>query len=544
MRHPARFEPAAQWSSRCLGLLALLCAATAGPSACNQERVAPSGGEALFRQSPYAPALGVPAEMLAPEFWVRRVHAPDARLMTPEGVAAYDAKLRDASEGSLVDLARFPLSLTRDELMQRAGSWAPGEGPHFREGRPLSQQDIEALAENRNLDGIRDSNPVSPGVVLEPAQLRMWPTHLGVYEADWDREFDMLQATSVAPSEPLVVLHESRDHAWWLVRTRLCDGWLPKKDVGLLSSREEWLGLVAPQSFLVVTGPRLVLEERCGAPGAAGLRFPMGSVLPLAPDQSPRLVDGRSSAAAYIVMVAVAAGRAAAPEASSSGRDFAADTGAASDSGGFAADPDAAAGTAGPDPDTVSAAARLVEALVPLGSDVSAGFLPYTRGNVLRQAFKMLGESYGWGGLGSGVDCSSFVGGVLATMGVVVPRNTAFQVRAPAADFPLADLDPAQRLSALAGLPPGTFLYLKGHVMLLLGVVDGRPLVLHALAAHADVPEQTSATDTPAPRIRVPVMAVVVTGLDLLRMNGQTLLESLTLAKQFVDDNNQANREE
>src|SRR3546814_13004904 len=40
---------------------------------------------------------------------------------------------------------------------------------------------------------------------------------------------------------------------------------------------------------------------------------------------------------------------------------------------------------------------RIVPALLPRTADVSADYLPLPRANLIRQAFKFLGERYGWG---------------------------------------------------------------------------------------------------------------------------------------------------
>jgi len=51
--------------------------------------------------------------------------------------------------------------------------------------------------------------------------------------------------------------------------------------------------------------------------------------------------------------------------------------------------------------------------------------LPFTRANLLRQAFRFLGERYGWGHDYQGRDCSGFVSEVYRSMGVQLPRNTS-----------------------------------------------------------------------------------------------------------------------
>ena len=90
---------------------------------------------------------------------------------------------------------------------------------------------------------------------------------------------------------------------------------------------------------------------------------------------------------------------------------------------------------------------------------VSEGFLPYTRRNVLVQAFKLLDAPYSWGGSTSGFDCSTFLYDVFAVFGIRLPRNSSWQaeVGRPLARFEERDLA-ADRLDTLHRWEPGVTL--------------------------------------------------------------------------------------
>src|SRR5690606_11860390 len=57
----------------------------------------------------------------------------------------------------------------------------------------------------------------------------------------------------------------------------------------------------------------------------------------------------------------------------------------------------------------------------------AADYLPLTRANLIRQAFRFLGERYGWGHSYNGRACSGFVSEIYRSMGVQIPRNTSAQ---------------------------------------------------------------------------------------------------------------------
>jgi len=104
-----------------------------------------------------------------------------------------------------------------------------------------------------------------------------------------------------------------------------------------------------------------------------------------------------------------------------------------------------------------------------------------TRANIIRQAFRFLGERYGWGHDFEGRDCSGFVSDVYRSMGVQMPRNTGDQASSPGLAHTLyTDKDNHEaRLAAALALEVGDLVYIPGHVMMVIGKVDGKPYVIH-----------------------------------------------------------------
>jgi cell wall-associated NlpC family hydrolase len=119
-------------------------------------------------------------------------------------------------------------------------------------------------------------------------------------------------------------------------------------------------------------------------------------------------------------------------------------------------------------------------ALLQRNADSAPGYLPLTEANLIRQAFKFLGERYGWGHSYNARDCSGFVSDVYASMGVQMPRNTSAQAVSPAfARTPLKDATARQRRAAFDALQVGDLVYIPGHVMMVIGAIDGHPYVIH-----------------------------------------------------------------
>jgi len=130
---------------------------------------------------------------------------------------------------------------------------------------------------------------------------------------------------------------------------------------------------------------------------------------------------------------------------------------------------------------TAAGGLELVPALLPGTADVASDYLPLTAGGVLRQAFKFLGERYGWGHGYNGRDCSGFVSDVYRTFGVDLPRNTGDQEVSPALQgvaFTNAD-DHARRLAVLRDAQVGDLVYIPGHVMMVIGHIGDVTYIIH-----------------------------------------------------------------
>lgn len=342
-------------------------------------------------------------------------------LASPDTLRRIDATLRAAAAGAVEDPSTFPEELDGKTLSARLQAWDLESRIPWRDGRRVSADQIEALKANRAVDAVRDRNPVVRAVAIRVADLRMWPSADGLFEQPDDRVFDLLQATTVGPGEPLVLLHRSRDGAWWLARAALSDGWIRAAEVAVVGPADWGARVAAPADFVVVTDTDVRVPDPAGGPPRL---LPMGTRL------------ARSGRGRMLLPVRR---------------------------------PD---GTA-----------RFVPVPIPRGGRTSRGYLPWTRATVRDLALRHLGHPYGWGGAGGRVDCSSLVVEVYRCVGLHLPRNSGVQAQVPARLVDLGPVPPDSREAALASLPAGSLLNLPGHVMLLLGHHEGRAVVLHALAA-------------------------------------------------------------
>ena len=327
----------------------------------------------------------------------------------------------------------------------------------------------DQLERNLNLQAIRDANPVSWGFVVRRSDLRTFPTDAAASEDDESDDFDLFQETAVNIAEPLAVLHRSADGKWLYVQLVNYRGWLRADDVALAADRQNWQAR-RELPFVVITGTKVAPRDAVMGKPVADWRAGMGAKLPffgMKKEGYQVEIPRRDAQGAVIWQKAWIHGKA----------------------------------------------------------DVSVGYLPYTRANILRQAFKMLGEHYGWGGLNEGRDCSSFIMDIYNVFGIRAPRNADQQEAVPGRRIVLRGIgDVASRYALLTQASPGATLHMRNHVMLYLGEHNGKHYAIHSLGSYGDASRPRSDGSLP----RIGVMQIVVGDLDLPLRSGRRFIEVLT----------------
>jgi hypothetical protein len=119
-------------------------------------------------------------------------------------------------------------------------------------------------------------------------------------------------------------------------------------------------------------------------------------------------------------------------------------------------------------------------ALIRRSADTAPSYLPLTRANIIRQAFKFLGERYGWGHQFDARDCSGLVSETYRSMGILLQHSSALQGTTTAVRHRLfTDKDThAARVQALRQAQVGDLVVVPGHVLMIIGHVDGDPYVI------------------------------------------------------------------
>jgi len=100
--------------------------------------------------------------------------------------------------------------------------------------------------------------------------------------------------------------------------------------------------------------------------------------------------------------------------------------------------------------------------------------------NRIKIAKALLDEPYGWGGLLNNRDCSSFTQDYFAPFGKFLSRNSRAQSKnGTYHDLSKFSNEKKKEYIKKNGVPYSTLVYLRGHIMLYIGIKENEPIVIH-----------------------------------------------------------------
>ncbi len=358
-------------------------------------------------------------------FWISRHPSPDAVIMGPDAIDQFNARLRNDKKLTK-DIFTIVQELKTGSLLKNIEnilSDITAKSYYTAAGVRNDKNFMDDAKRNMNLSGAVIGAAPRYGLVVHYASQRFLPTNEGLYEKKDDHDFDQLQNSALDVGTPAAVVHTSADGLWYYVLTAISDGWVESKDIAL-GDIDQVRGFAEGKDFAVVIKPKAdIFMNRSMTDYDDYVR--MGMRLPLTSVDAGRVT----------VKVPVR------------------------DSDGTLA----------------------VKEAYMNAEDVNTGFLSFTARNIYKQALMMLNQPYGWGDMYGEQDCSRFLQMLFSTVGITLPRDSKDQAQASnsAVDFDKKS-DDGTKIAAIAKAPfANTLLAMRGHIMLYLGTVDGKPYAIH-----------------------------------------------------------------
>ena len=369
-------------------------------------------------------------------FWISQHPSPDAVIMSPDAIDQFNVHLIKDSK-----LTKNIFTIVEDlktesllEELEKTVADIIAKDYYTADGVRGDNDFIDEVRRNMNLNGVVAGVAPRYGLIVHYASQRFLPTNDPLYEEKDDSEFDQLQNSALDVGTPVAVVHTSTDGLWYYVMTDISDGWVETKNIAL-GDMHQVKEFAEDKDFAVVIKPKadIFLDE-------AMINYydyvRMGMRLPI------------SSVDAGRVTVNV------------------------------------------PVMDTDGTLA--IKQAYMNAEDVNTGYLPFTARNIYKQALSMINQPYGWGDMYGEQDCSRFMQMVFATVGISLPRDSKdqAQVSTSVVDFDEKSDDATKIAAIVKTAPANTLLAMKGHIMLYLGSVNGKPYAIHDTTAYKETVDQ------------------------------------------------------
>ena len=391
--------------------------------------------------------IGISEIHLSANYWVNQTENTDQVLKDQRGISEFNTALFSTNE-NMVDLSFFPQQLPGDDVRARIRAISKRNKSELYNpaGDALGSKGYKKYEDDLGLESISDTVEVRFALVVKRADMRTYPTDNRYYKSPDDQNLDRFQENAVFPGDALAVLHVSADKEWAFVQSYNYAAWVRYESIAI--GDRKLIGQYKSASrFLVITGDKVQTSFNPEVPALSELQLDMGIRLPLAdPETIKNSLYGQNPYASYVVLL---------PLRNHDGK------------------------------------LEIKPALIARNKDVSQGFIPFTRENIIRQAFKFLGERYGWGHSYNGRDCTGFVMEVYKTLGIQMPRNTGQQGSGSYGENTrfTAESSPEEKLKALETLDVGDLIYVPGHVLMYIGEVEGEPYVIHDVSVFRYIDE-------------------------------------------------------
>lgn len=417
---------------------------------------------------------GLTEAQFSPDYWIDALPDADRVILTPAQIAEQNARMV-AEESSIFDLEALPARLSGEQVRTWIEdlSSLPSRDLFDEHGQQVDPNVLVRIDANRALDSVPADQATRYGMAVQRADLRAFPTSLRVFHSAGDSDIDRFQESALFPGDPVVITHQSADGEWLFVVSQRYAAWVERQSVAE-GDRQQIFAWGRSENFLVVTGATAHTVHTPENPRVSQVQLEMGLRVPVLQDRSPlEVINGQLASAHHVIELPVR-----------------------NDDGTLAFEP----------------------ALLPRSADVADDYLPLTEANLIRQSFKFLGERYGWGHSYNTRDCSGFVSEIYRSFGVLLPRNTSRQSITPALNrlaFSAED-DHQTRIDALAEARPGDLVFIPGHVVMIIGHVDGEPVAIHDTAGMSWLP------DPDGELVRLKLNGVVVTPMLPMMSNATT----------------------
>lgn len=383
----------------------------------------------------------VKPEMKTAGFWIAKHPAPDSLIASPTEINAVNDRTSKANTGlvNILGLDRNISGTTIGNTLSSQIRSLVGRSLVDSEGKKPDAAYWQKVRTTIGLGSLPGKIEVRYGVLVRFSSQRVLPTDDPLYEKTGDVEFDQLQNSGYDFGTAHAIYATSTDGNWCFVQSEASLGWFRTIDMAICSY-DELKAYLGTRSMVVITEAKadFWLDRELKTYGGFAR---MGSSFPMVIPPTPYKPDSGTlppKESYFTVRIPMR---------------------------------------------TKSGTCAFNEAYI-AKTDAFSGYLPYTARNVLTQAFKLQGHSYGWGDANGDWDCSALMKSLFSVFGFKFPRNGGAQEYAGTKLHSFSNANSREDRKKIIidkAIPALTMLRMPGHIMLYLGEVDSEPYAFHSV---------------------------------------------------------------
>lgn len=291
--------------------------------------------------------------------------------------------------------------------------------PGFGENRlPNSKEFTQEILES--MDIAHYPSVAQKAIITQATNVRVVPSEKMRFDTEDDFPFDQWQNSWIFAGTPVLITHYDTTKRWAHIESGFVAGWILVNSVGLIDEKQ--IARLKKSSYILPMRDNIPLYHK----DKFLINARVGQILPVVKSLKER----------DIVLVPM--------------RDM-------------------------------QGKAQLVESSI-AARDIASFPKGFSQGRSADLINTMLGDKYGWGGYLASRDCSAFIRDIFANYGLYLPRNSLAQAQVKKSMQDLSHLSRKQKERYIIehGVPFGSVLYLKGHIMLYIGEYEGRAMVAHS----------------------------------------------------------------
>ncbi len=391
------------------------------------------GSKKVFYSSPVI-MPGVDKNMNRPGFWITHHPYPDKVILNSNSIKQLNNIIKKRLRASHdIFTFSFPYSgnILKKNIDLAIKHYKKNRYYNTKTGDRVRDDFYNKLIQYMSLTNIPEKISIRFGLISHYADQRIFPTEDMIYEYPENLYFDKLQNSALDVGTPVAILHNTFDTNWSYVIGPSSSGWVYTKYIAECR-RSELKRFVNNSSFLICTRSKGEIFFNHNLKKYYDYTR-MGTILPF-----QRRVNSR------VLQVMI-------PFRNKKGR-------------------------------------LILKNGYVKSSEFHKGYLKYTPRNIIEQAFEMLHDPYGWGGMYGEQDCSKFIQQIYATVGIKMPRNSSAQARVGKLigkfDKKTGDDKKIELIKECLG---GISIWqLNGHIMLYLGEINNSYYLIHSTATYQE----------------------------------------------------------